>query len=54
MVQGTKNEETLFLFVPVTPHAAKNGSAIVQCMSGDADLGLGVGDDPALEIRVLW
>ena len=29
MVKGTKNEETLFLFVPVTTQAAKNSSAVV-------------------------
>ncbi len=53
MILGTKNEEAFFLFVPIGAYTAENGCAVVECMRCHPDLCLGVGNDFALEIRVL-
>jgi hypothetical protein len=41
MIIGTKNEEPLLLFVPVTPDAPKYGGTIKKCVRCNAYFGFG-------------
>jgi len=53
MVIGTKNEETLHLFVPVASYAAEYGCAIQEAVCGYADFCLRKRHDLPLKKRML-
>jgi hypothetical protein len=50
VVKGTKNEELLLLFVPITADTAKYTSTIIESMCRHTDLRLRIRDDLSLEI----
>ena len=54
MVNGTKDKEFLFGFIPITPNPAKNSGSIIQRMGHHPDFCIGVWHDLAAKIGIIW